>query len=253
MFNFFRYRTAKQTRSFYSGLVEGSEKRGIWSKENRFDPDAIGEKSSVQHHFISVIAPFLASTDRCLDLGCGPGGFLALMAPLCGEIVGADIVPDFVDECRGIVARKELSNASVVLLKEEGLPFADQEFDKVVMVDTIHHLESYESTMSEVHRVLKPGGLLLIFEPNKANPLLALLCALDPNEHGLLRLGTFSSYARLLEHRFQIVRQAYNGMLVGPQGRLSVAIADYVSAAGHEALAWLSPKLFIAASKSPKE
>lgn len=253
MFNFFKHRTAKQTRSFYSGLVNGSEKRGVWSKENRFDPDAIGKKPSVQRHFFSVIAPLLASTDRCLDLGCGPGGFLALIAPLCGEVVGADVVPDFVDECRRTIARKGLSNASAVLLEKEELPFADEEFDKVVMVDTIHHLEFHENTMSEVHRVLKPGGLLLIFEPNKANPLLALLCALDPNEHGLLRLGTFSSYTRLLEDRFQIVQQSYNGMLVGPQGRLSVAIADRVSATGHEALAWLSPKLFIAASKSSKE
>jgi ubiquinone/menaquinone biosynthesis C-methylase UbiE len=253
MINFFKHRTAKQTRSFYSGLVEGSKKRGVWGKENRFDPDVIGDKPSVQRHFVSVITPFLASQDRCLDLGCGPGGFIALIAPLCREVVGADVVPEFVAQCRSTLVRKELFNASAVLLEKEELPFADGEFDKVVMVDTVHHLEFHEKTMSEVYRVLKPGGLLLIFEPNKANPLLALLCALDPNEHGLLRLGTFSSYARLLEHRFQIIRQAHNGMLVGPQSHLSVAIADYVSGTGHEAFAWLSPKLFIVASKSSRE
>ena len=72
--------------------------------------------------------------------------------------------------------------------------------------------------MAEVIRVLKPDGLLLIFEPNKANPLLALMCVLDPNEHGLLKLGTFSSYRKLIGRRANIICKEYNGMLVGPDG-----------------------------------
>lgn len=249
MFTFFKHRSADQTRNFYQGLVEDTKKKGIWNKGNRFDPDAIVKKSSVLRHFVPVVGQYLSITDNCLDLGCGPGGFLALMAPLCGRIVGADIVPDFVEESRATIERKALGNASVVLLGKTRLPFTDGEFDKVVMIDTIHHLEFHDNTMDEVFRVLKPGGLLLIFEPNKANPLLALLCALDPNEHGLLRLGSFSAYRRLLGDAFEIIQQNYNGMLVGPQGSVSLAIADFVSASGHTALGWLSPKLFIAARK----
>lgn len=249
MFTFFKHRSADQTRSFYQGLVKGTKKRGIWGKENRFDPDFIADKYSVLRHFVPVVGQHLSSTDCCLDLGCGPGGFLSLMAPMCGRIVGADIVPDFVEECRVTIERKALGNASAILLEKTRLPFADGEFDKVVMIDTIHHLEFHDNTMDEVFRVLKPGGLLLIFEPNKANPLLALLCALDSNEHGLLRLGSFSAYRDLLGDAFEIIQQEYNGMLVGPQGSISLAIADFVSAPRHTALCWLSPKLFIAARK----
>lgn len=103
--------------------------------------------------------------------------------------------------------------------------------------------------MEEVVRVLKRGGLLLIFEPNRLNPLLALLCALDKNEHGLLRLGTFAAYRKLLGARFAIEEEQYNGMLVGPEGAVSVAIADFVSGSGRTVFGWLSPKLFIAARK----
>jgi ubiquinone/menaquinone biosynthesis C-methylase UbiE len=251
MFSFFKNRSADQTRHFYRTLLEGGEKRGIWGRENRFDPDSIGKKQSVRRHFLPSVGAYLSQTDACLDLGCGPGGFLALMAPLCNTIVGADIVPNFVDDCRSTIEREAISNASVVLLTSAKLPFGDAQFDKVVMVDTIHHLEIPERTLAEVFRVLKPGGVLLILEPNKANPLLALLCALDPNEHGLLRLGSFSSYRKLLGQQFEIVRQEYNGMLVGPQGKVSVGIADFVSLSGRALLNWLSPKLFIVARKRP--
>ena len=248
MLSMFKHRSTGQTRSFYQGLVKGTKKRGIWGKENRFSPSL--EKPSVLRHFVPLICRNLSQTDNCLDLGCGPGGFLSLMAPYCGTIVGADIVPDFIDQCRENIQRRALGNSSAVLLEKEGLPFEDGEFDKVIMIDTIHHLEYPGKTMSDVFRVLKPGGTLLIFEPNKANPLLALLCALDSNEHGLLRLGTVSAYRRLLGDALNIVHQEYNGMLIGPQGRIALAIADFVSAPSHaKLLGWLSPKLFIAARK----
>jgi SAM-dependent methyltransferase len=245
---FFKHRATEQTLSFYQGLAKGTKKRGIWGKEARFSSDL--ERPSVLRHFVPLIRRYLSNTDHCLDLGCGPGGFLALMAPYCGHIVGADIVPDFIEECRRNIERKALRNASAVLLAQEELPFESGEFDKVIMIDTIHHLERHDTTMAEVFRVLKPGGMLLIFEPNKANPLLAVMCALDPNEHGLLRLGSFSAYRGLLGDAVRVVHQQYNGMLIGPQGRLALAIADFVSAPSRaKALGWLSPKLFIAARK----
>lgn len=249
MLNPFKNRSAEQTRTFYEGLVKGEEKRGLWGKESRFDPDSISSKPSVIRHFVPTVARYLTKEDKSLDLGCGPGGFLALMAPLCGTVIGADIVPSFVTECQEMIDRNSISNAKAVLLDKGKLPFADQEFDKVVMVDTIHHLEEHRQTLDEVARVLKPGGMFLIFEPNKLNPLLALLCALDRNEHGLLRLGTFGAYRRLLGGVFQPEVEEYNGMLVGPQGKASVALADFLSNPQHKALGWLSPKLFIAARK----
>lgn len=249
MRDIFKASSTQETRGFYEGLSKGENKRGIWGKESRFSPESILVNTSVLRHFVPVVSRFISSGDRCLDLGCGPGGFLTLMAPLCRSITGADIVPSFVNECCEVIGDCRLENATAVLLKEGGLPFEDEQFDRVIMVDTIHHLEHQEQTMGEVVRVLKRGGLLLIFEPNRLNPLLALMCALDKNEHGLLRLGTFGTYRKLLGTHFTIEEEQYNGMLVGLDGAVSVAIADFVSGQGRTAFGWLSPKLFIAARK----
>ena len=245
----FKSRSTEQTRRFYEGLASGEHQLGIWGKESRFDPDSIATKPSVLKHFVPVVKRYLTIEDKCLDLGCGPGGFLFLMAPFCGQIVGADIAPSFVAECQAMIDRNRISNARTVLLEKGELPFADGEFDKIVMIDTIHHLDEHVAIMAEVARVLRPGGLLLIFEPNKLNPLLALLCALDKNEHGLLRLGTFGAYRRLLGASFHIELEEYNGVLVGPEGKTSIALADFVSKPKNKTFGWLSPKLFIAARK----
>lgn len=249
MLKFFKNRSAEQTRGYYEELAGGQHRRGIWGKESRFDPDVISAKPSVLKHFLPVVTRYLTKNDNCLDLGCGPGGFLSLMAPLCRRITGADIVSGFVNECQAMINRKSIRNADAVLLEKGQLPFADSEFDKVVMIDAIHHLEEPDKTLSEVARVLKPGGQLLIFEPNKLNPLLALLCAIDKNEHGLLRLGTFGAYRQLLGHIFQIENEEFNGVLVGPQGKIAAALADFVSKPKYRMCGWLSPKLFIAARK----
>lgn len=218
--------------------------------ENRFDAEAVMSKPSVLQHFVPVMREHLSPTDRCLDLGCGPGGFMALMAPLCGHVVGADIVEDFVHQAGALISRRGIPNAEVVCVPDDHLPFEDASFDKVLLFDTIHHLEDVTRTIDEVARVLKPDGHLLVFEPNKANIPLAVMCVLDRNEHGLLRLGTFSSYRRVLRHRFVIEHEAYNGVLIGPEGRLSRAVADRVSRPGRPLVNWLSPKLFIAARRA---
>ena len=94
--NLFKNLSTQETRNFYEGLVSGDNQRGLWGKHNRFDPDLISVKPSILKHFVPVVKRYLSDKDKCLDLGCGPGGFLSLMAPLCGTITGADIVPSFV-------------------------------------------------------------------------------------------------------------------------------------------------------------
>lgn len=248
MNHFFKIRSSEETCRYYDDLANGRTRRGIWGKENRFDPDLISSNTSVLRHLVPVLCRHLTKDDNCLDLGCGPGGFLSLMAPLCRTIIGADITPAFVKQCRAFIERKPIPNARAVLIENGVLPFGDGEFDKVVLIDTIHHLEDQERTLDEIARVLKPGGLLLIFEPNKLNPLLTLHCMIDRNEHGLLKLGTFGSYRRLLCEAFQIEIEEYNGVLIGPKNKALVAIADYVGKPDSR-LSWLSPKLFMTARK----
>jgi SAM-dependent methyltransferase len=242
------------TRRFYEDLAAVREVRGLWGYDSRFNPNRIRAKPSVRKHFTDVVARYVGPSDVVLDLGCGPGGFLATAAPLCGEIVGVDVVPAFVDRCRETIETHGLHNAKAVWSSDGTIPFTQGTFDVVLMVDALHHCEAPQAVLAEVHRVLKPNGRFLVFEPNKLNPALALMCCLDRNEWGLLRLGSRRAYRRLLSGDFTIEASSYSGLLVGPEGRAALRIADFVSTGPAAALlGWLSPKIFIAAARAQRD
>lgn len=240
--------SSEQSRRFYDGLSAGREKRGLWGLEARFNPSAIANHPTAGPWFVDIVRPYIAPADRVLDLGCGAGGFLQLMAPLAREAIGADLSPGFVEAARAMVAERGFGNVRVELVEAGRLPFADGSIDVAVLVDVIHHLEDVPSTLAELRRVLRPGGKLLVFEPNKRNPLLWLLCLLDRNEWGLLRLGTRAAYRRLLQPVFHVEAAEPNGLLIGPKSSVAVAIANLVSGRRWRGLlGFLSPKIFIAA------
>ena len=97
---------------------------------------------------------------RLLDVGCGTGANLALLAPL-SEPAGIDVAPEAVAACRerGLVATAVASAAS--------LPFGPESFDVVLSCDVLGHrsLADRALPLREMARVLRPGGLVLLNLP----------------------------------------------------------------------------------------
>jgi hypothetical protein len=94
------------------------------------------------------------------------------------------------------------------------------------------------------------GGKLLVFEPNKYNPLLAFLCLLDRNEWRALLLGSMKRYRRLFGSYFNIYSMEYNGLLIGPDSKINCKIADFLNLpVVRNVLGWLNPKIFISMTK----
>ncbi len=96
---------------------------------------------------------------RILDIGCGTGKMLDELAAF-GDVVGADFSPEALQFCvtRGVGA--DLARADA-----RRLPFADGAFDVVTAMDIIEHIDDDKAASSEIFRVLKPGGRLLVTVP----------------------------------------------------------------------------------------
>lgn len=94
---------------------------------------------------------------RILDVGCGTGGNLQMLTRY-GQAYGLDINPIAVDLAR----RRPLPN----LMQASGLslPYPDRSFELVTIFDVLYHrwIISDERAISELYRVLKPGGWLLL-------------------------------------------------------------------------------------------
>jgi len=102
------------------------------------------------------------SESRVLDLGCGTGALIEDLVKRYKHVYGVDISPD-------MIARVDKSNKRIIDLAVapgEKLPFENDFFDVVYCRGSLHHFEDLGKGASEITRVLKRGGELIISEPN---------------------------------------------------------------------------------------
>ena len=126
---------------------------------------------------------------RCaLDLGCGDGAVSAEIA--ADQLVVADVSALALQR-----ASRRLPGAEVAELEPDApLPFPDGRFDLVVCTETIEHVRDVQVLLSEVRRVLEPGGRLAVTTPAQRG----LMRPPDPlTPH--LRFFTRASLGKLLD------------------------------------------------------
>jgi ubiquinone/menaquinone biosynthesis C-methylase UbiE len=101
-----------------------------------------------------------------LDYGCGPGSYITAVAELVGttgKIYALDAHPLAVKMVQGIISRKHLTNVETILSDcRTGLP--DNILDAVLLYDTLHDLRDPDCVLDELHRTLKPNGVLSLSE-----------------------------------------------------------------------------------------
>lgn len=113
-----------------------------------------------------IIIEQLAGCTHILDLGCGYGSLTAALQQAGFQAVGVDADAEQIAQARALFP--EAANA-LFPMDAARLQFPDQRFDAVVLRDTLHHLwEEADTTraFSEIERILRPGGRLVIFDPN---------------------------------------------------------------------------------------
>jgi ubiquinone/menaquinone biosynthesis C-methylase UbiE len=94
-----------------------------------------------------------------LDAGGGTGRVAAALKPYTRDVIVADVSAGMLSQLR----RKGLSGLRT---PSEKLPFATGTFPRILMVDALHHVINQRETISELWRVLQPGGRLVIEEPD---------------------------------------------------------------------------------------
>jgi ubiquinone/menaquinone biosynthesis C-methylase UbiE len=139
---------------------------------------------------------------RCLDLGSDNGVVSLLLRRRGGEWASADLTD------QAVASIRELVETNVFRLDGERLPFDDASFDQTVVVDMLEHVKDDVAFVSELHRVTRPGGRLVVNTPHlKRTRLRRLRHALGQTDekHGHLRSGyTIERLRELLYERFTL-------------------------------------------------
>jgi|CXWL01.1.fsa_nt_gi SAM-dependent methyltransferase len=138
---------------------------------------------------IQFVGQALAGCERILEVGTGHGLELDLLLSTTGpgiQYVGIDLATaPLRDALPRIPAERRRSTALLASLVEH-LPFHDRAFDGVFCVDVLHHAQSQEKMLTELRRVLRPGGKLLCVEPNRVFPVNVIYLR-NPVENGLFK------------------------------------------------------------------
>lgn len=109
-----------------------------------------------------------------LDVGCGGGRFLKLLASRANRAVGVDIDPDARQLARAELMLAGLPNCSLRHGDMYRLPFADGEFDTIILDDVLHDARYPRRALEEAKRVLHPNGRLFLLQALSKQPVMAL-------------------------------------------------------------------------------
>lgn len=137
--------------------------------EFSFSSGEFYNRQTQDEQHLSNILTFLPWKDdmKILDLGTGSGYLSFAVAKKYSNlsVVGLDIVEKALEINRLKAEEENVQNIQFVTYDGIDFPFADREFDMVLSRYALHHFPDIQKSISEVSRVIKPGGFLFISDP----------------------------------------------------------------------------------------
>jgi SAM-dependent methyltransferase len=143
----------------------------------------------VVEHYLDKRVAFIA--DRCppgkgLDVGCGTGVLAHRLSERGFEMTGIDPSQGMLD-----VMAESAPEVTARRASGEDLPFEDDSFDLTLTVAALHHVTepaAVRATLTEMARVTRPGGRIVVWDHNPRNPYWSILMKRVPQDDGSERL-----------------------------------------------------------------
>lgn len=99
---------------------------------------------------------------RGLDVATGTGHTAFALAPRVASVTAIDLTPEMLDQARKLGTELQISNVQFQVANIHALPFSDGSFELVTCRRAAHHFSNIGKALKEIHRVLTPGGRLVI-------------------------------------------------------------------------------------------
>jgi demethylmenaquinone methyltransferase/2-methoxy-6-polyprenyl-1,4-benzoquinol methylase len=145
--------------------------------------------------------------DRALDVCCGTGDLALALAQRGAEVVGLDFsgaMLEIANKRRQKILQTQTLNLKLIQGDAQQIPFPDHSFDIATVGYGLRNLTDWETGLTEMHRVVKPGGRLIVLDFGKpANAVWRAVCfahlKISVPLLGWIFCGNAQAYAYILE------------------------------------------------------
>jgi len=155
-----------------------------------WNPESYGRDGAFVHELAEGVLEWLAAQpgERILDIGCGDGQLTQRIAASGASVVGVDSSPAMVKAARARGIKVDQGPA-------EKLPYPDHIFEAVFSNAALHWVRGQDEMLSQVHRVLRPGGRFVAEMGGHGNiAAIRVAFAAVLARHGFSRLGERNNY-----------------------------------------------------------
>ena len=122
-------------------------------------------------HYVELVTRYAQPRSKVLDLGCGNGISARLLSQADFNVVGTDISPLFLEDARAWENPKLRYQVCDVM----ELPFENGSFNIICSNELVEHLPDVETALTEMIRVVRKGGRIVLSGPNLCSPLIPAL------------------------------------------------------------------------------
>ncbi|GAA0533896.1 ubiquinone/menaquinone biosynthesis C-methylase UbiE [Rhizomicrobium palustre] len=164
----------------------------------RFSKEPLHAEPDAMQRLLAAVAP--QSSSRVLDVACGPGIVACALARYAAKVTGVDLTAAMLEEAKLRQEREGLTNLTWMQADATELPFGDECFDVVVTRYSFHHMRQPEKALSEMRRVCRAGGRVVVVDatPTTETQLAydAMETLRDPSHASALTVAQIRHYAK---------------------------------------------------------
>jgi len=157
-------------------IITGMSQRNLDKAALRGEPSYVWRAGQQRRLEMVVHAAGERIKGRILENGCGVGMYVEYLTPFAGTVIGLEY-----DFERAAEAGKNSSH--IINAAGESVPFPSSTFDLILSHEVIEHVQDDRLAICEMVRVLKPGGRIVLFAPNRGYPF---------ETHGIFWKGKYS-------------------------------------------------------------
>lgn len=142
------------------GTIEDEARRIFGERAARYTTSAAHTDPQVLARVVALAEP--RPDWRALDIATGTGHTALALAPHVRTVVGTDLTPEMLREADRLRRTREVDNIRFLLADVHGLPFPSDSLHLAACRRAAHHFSRIDRALQEVHRVLRPGGRVVI-------------------------------------------------------------------------------------------